>query len=82
MRGRWIEDQRWRTKGRGGVSFASKTRKKKWHGWSSPRKGGCSGVLAKSGEVSDVPATGGGWNVEGRLEVGIGARLGKSNRAR
>jgi hypothetical protein len=64
------------------VSFAAKTKKKKRHGWSSPRKGGCSGVLAKSGKVSDVPATGGGWNVEGRLEVGIGARLGKSNRAR
>jgi hypothetical protein len=59
------------------VSFAAKTRKKKRRRWSSPRRGGCGGVLAKFGEAGDAPVAGDGRDIMGRVEAGIGPRLGK-----
>jgi hypothetical protein len=41
------------------------------------REGGdCDIGGPKFGEADDSPAAGGGWGIEGTLEVGIGERLG------
>jgi hypothetical protein len=70
----WLQAVQHRGKGRS--EFCGKKWKKKQHGWSSLRGGGCSGISAKSGEAGDAPAADGGWDIEGRVETGIGTCLG------
>jgi hypothetical protein len=63
-----------------GTSRATKLRKTTVMKGAHREGGGCDIGGPKSGEAGDAPVTGGGWDVEGRVEAGIGKRFGGRNR--